>query len=495
MAEKHSRKKRPFFKTVYWRLLMAYIVIITIAVAVLTGVMISIITIQYQDNTKADMFRECDHINSIMSGWWDGEQRDAVSLELGTIARQYNAQIWIIGLDKEVTIQPGDNWFISEEKIKDADYVDAVLQGNKVSIPELYDNPDIPVMTVGRPIVIDGRIEGAILMSKQLMDIRKSTQSITQSILLPSCLAILLTVVLVSLILLRVTHPLVEMNRIAKSYAKGDFKERVKVTSGDEIGQLAESFNAMATDLENLETMRRSFVANVSHELKSPLASMWGFLQAMLDGSIPEEEHPEYMQLVLEETQRLNALINDLLNLSTIESGKIPLKSSKFDLNELILRTLFTFEQRIDEKELEVDIQFETDQLYVWADSERVTQVIRNLVDNALKYLELHGVLTIKTEVDKKEKMVTVFVKDTGAGIPEEDVKHVWERFYKVDKAHTPRKEGTGLGLSITKRIIEQHGGSVGVESVLTEGTTFWFSLPLFENQEEEQLKKQLKKK
>lgn len=480
---KSKRERTPIlFRTIYGRLLLSYLSVITIAIIVLVLIMVSVISNQYTNEMKSELVRECNNINTIMPMWMDDEQREKVRMELAVIARQYNAQIWIVDLQKEVYIQPGDNWLLSEELIVNNPALDAIFNGEEILTMSLSeDSIRGNVMTIGRPFIKDGKIQGAILMSKRTMDVVRNTKIISQSLIIPTCVAIILTVLLVSIILRRFTSPLASMNQIAKSYAKGDFQERVAVTSADEIGQLAVSFNAMASDLQSLEDMRRSFVANVSHELKSPLASMWGFLQAMLDGSIPESEHKEYMQLVLDETRRLSALIDDLLNLSTMESGDIPMKPSSFDVNELIVRTLFTFERRIDEKQIDVDLRFAQETTVVWADRERITQVIRNLVDNALKYLEKDGTLSVVSKIYVKEHKVYIALHDTGAGIPPEDVKHVFERFYKVDKAHTPRKEGTGLGLSIVKRIIEQHGGTVEVESVLGEGTTFIFSLPLYE--------------
>lgn len=482
MIKRKKEKKALLLRTIYGRLLLSYIAVITITIIVLIVIMVRIISNQYTNEMKNELVRECNNINSIMPMWMDEEQREKVRMELAVIARQYNAQIWIIDLQKEVYIQPGDNWLISEERIVNNPALDAIFNGEEILTMNLSeDSIRGNVMTIGRPFVKSGKIQGAILMSKRTIDVVRNTKLISQSLIIPTCLAIVLTVLLVSIILRRFTSPLASMNQIAKSYAKGYFKERVAVTSADEIGQLAVSFNAMASDLQSLEDMRRSFVANVSHELKSPLASMWGFLQAMLDGSIPEREHQEYMELVLDETRRLSALIDDLLNLSTMESGDIPMKPLSFDINELVVRTLFTFEQRIDEKEVNVDLRFAQESTLVWADRERITQVIRNLVDNALKYLDKGGTLSVVSKLHIKGNMVYIALQDTGAGIPPEDVKHIFERFYKVDKAHTPRKEGTGLGLSIVKRIIEQHGGTVEVESVLGEGTTFIFSLPLYQ--------------
>lgn len=485
--EKIKKQKRPFYKTVYMRLLLAYIAIIIVTVVVLTFLMRSMIYYYNAEELNNEMVRECRYINDNVMPMWlaGGEQKDTARSELAIIARKYDAQIWIMDRKRVVYLESGDNWKMDQKVLSEggpAAAVDAIFAGEELKTLTLSD-PDTRerILTVGRPFLFNDRIEGAILMSQRTIDVTITTEKIYSSLMIPSAIAVLLTVFLLSVILRRFTSPLAQMNDIAKSYAKGDFAQRVRVTSNDEIGQLADSFNAMADDLQGLEDMRRSFVANVSHELKSPLASMWGFLQAVLDGSIKERDQKEYLQIVLDETQRLSVLINDLLDLSKIESGEVPINPSSFDINELIARTLITFEQRLDEKQIHVELIFEPEQIMLWADKERITQVIRNLVDNAIKYLPLAGTLTIVSKENLKEGIVMVQVRDTGTGIPQRDLQHIWERFYKVDKAHTPGKEGTGLGLSIVKRIIDQHDGSISVTSEEGVGTEFVFYLPIVE--------------
>ena len=487
MTRNWEKIKKPFYKTVYIRLLLAYIGIIIVTVVVLTFLMRSMIYFHNAEELNNEMVRECRYINDNVMPMWlaGGEQKDTARSELAIIARKYDAQIWIMDRMRVVYLESGDNWKLDQKALKEkgpSAAVDAIFSGEELKTLTLSD-PGIHerILTVGRPFIFNDRIEGAILMSQRTIDVSITTEKIYRSLMIPASIAVLLTVFLLSIILRRFTSPLAQMNDIAKSYAKGDFDKRVKVTSNDEIGQLAESFNSMADDLQGLEDMRRSFVANVSHELKSPLASMWGFLQAMLDGSIQERDQKEYLQIVLDETQRLNALINDLLDLSKIESGDVPINPSSFDMNELIARTLITFERRLDEKKIQVELIFEPDQIILWADRERITQVIRNLIDNAIKYLTTEGTLTIISKENLKQGVVSVEVRDTGTGIPKKDLQHIWERFYKVDKAHTPGKEGTGLGLSIVKRIIDQHDGSISVTSEEGVGTSFVFYLPIAE--------------
>ena len=274
----------------------------------------------------------------------------------------------------------------------------------------------------------------------------------------------------------RIINPFVDMNHIVQCYSKGDFSQRIPVQGRDEASQLGKSFNEMADQLKNLEVTRQSFVANVSHELRSPLTSMKGFLEAMMDGTIPPEEHENYIGIVLSETRRMTAMVNDLLDLARIESGIITVNYEVFDINELIRRTLITFEARISEKRMELDVRFSTEQAYVYADSNQISQVLRNLIDNAIKYSPEGRTLVVSTYALRKEVYVTI--RDTGMGIPAEDVPHIFDRFYKVEKAHTPSPQvGSGLGLAIVKKIIEAHGQSITVKSARGKGTQFTFTL------------------
>ncbi|MBQ1771576.1 MAG: GHKL domain-containing protein, partial [Clostridia bacterium] len=265
-------------------------------------------------------------------------------------------------------------------------------------------------------------------------------------------------------------------NDIVQQYSMGDYNARIPISGTEETIQLALSFNNMADQLEDLEATRQSFVANVSHELRSPLTSMKGFLEAMHDGTIVKEEYDQYIDIVLTETKRMASMVNDLLDLARIESGKSVLKLEVFDINELIRRILITFEARIYERKMDVEIRFAQEQFYVEADSTQISQVIRNLIDNAIKYSPENSKLRIATYAMRKE--VYISIQDFGQGIPEEDVPRVFDRFYKVEKAHTPSKQsGTGLGLSIVKRIIDQHGQKITLKSARGKGSTFTFTL------------------
>ena len=269
------------------------------------------------------------------------------------------------------------------------------------------------------------------------------------------------------------TRPLTAMARAAGEMANGRFSARAPIEGSSEIRELATSFNLMAEQLNTLEQSRRDFVANVSHELRSPVTSIQGFAQGMLDGTIPHEDHEQYLSVVVDETRRLSKLINNLLSLSRMENEDVKLTITRFDVNELIRRVLISRIPEIDEKHIDVDIQFENEQQFVQADMDQIQQVVINLMDNALKFSPTGGTLTLATRQENKLTFVTV--KDTGSGIRPEDAPHIFERFYKADKAHTVGK-GTGLGLAICRRIMEKHGQRIRLVPTDT-GAAFGFTL------------------
>lgn len=271
-----------------------------------------------------------------------------------------------------------------------------------------------------------------------------------------------------------IVRPLAEINKAARKISKGEVERRVDLKSNDEIGELAESFNIMADSLEKVENNRREFISNVSHELRSPITSIKGFIGGMLDGVIPKDKENYYLSVTYEEIQRLTRLVNDLLDLSAMEAGKFKLSIGEIDINEIIRLCVIKFETRINVKRLEVDVTLQDEHLYAIGDRDRIIQVVTNLLDNAIKYVNDGGNIKVVTRTKGEKVLVTIF--NNGPTIPEEDVKHIWERFYKSDKSRTS-KVSTGLGLPIVRNILTQLGEDIWVENNGKEGVTFHFTL------------------
>ena len=273
----------------------------------------------------------------------------------------------------------------------------------------------------------------------------------------------------------RISRPLKEMSYAAKSFAKGKFSVRVPVRGNDEVAELATAFNNMAGSLEKLEENRSMFLSNVSHDLRTPMTTISGFIDGILSGAIPEDKTSYYLEIVRSEVKRLARLVNSLLDITRLESGSRKYNKTVFDICELARQVLISCEARIEEKKLEVTFECDDDNMSVYADGDAIHQVLYNLIDNAVKFSDDKGELSVKVHSTDKKTVVTV--RNSGKGISAEDTPHVFDRFYKSDRSRGLDKTGMGLGLYISKTIIDQHGEEMWVKS--EEGAYCEFSFTL----------------
>ena len=271
--------------------------------------------------------------------------------------------------------------------------------------------------------------------------------------------------------------PIRKITRGADRFASGNFEEKIDVHSNDEIGYLAASLNYMANELNTLEEDQKKFVSNVSHDFRSPLTSIKGYVEAILDGTIPVELQDKYLNIILFETERLNKLTKSLLELNKFGKHGIMLDITEFDINNTIKTTVQTFEGTCLQKHISFNLILTGEKLFVSADISKIQQVLYNLIDNAIKFSHADSAITIETT--EKNETVFVSVKDTGIGIPSDSLKKIWERFYKTDLSRGKDKKGTGLGLSIVKEIIQAHGENINCISTEGVGTEFIFTLPI----------------
>jgi signal transduction histidine kinase len=335
-------------------------------------------------------------------------------------------------------------------------------------------------LTMGKPFShsIEGYIEpfrGVIYMHTPIPEVNRARSSVFNYFMISVAVSIAVTIILVYIFSLRLTNPLKQMNKAAKIIAGGNFQERLSIKSRDEIGELSASFNQMVTSLENLEELRRSFIANVSHELRTPMTSIRGFIEGILDGTIPQERQNEYLEIVRDETIRLNRLVNDMLDLARMEAGEMKLTYKSFNINELVRRTIIKLETLIVRKGINVDAFFEEEEVYAYADSDAIERVIYNLVHNAIKFTDNGGIISVKVSLYKDK--VYVSIKDNGVGIDEDEIDFIWDRFHKSDRSRGVDKSGTGLGLAIVRNIILEHRQEIKVQSRPREGTEFIFTL------------------
>lgn len=275
----------------------------------------------------------------------------------------------------------------------------------------------------------------------------------------------------------RINKPLRLMSDAAKAMAKGDFSRRIPVTSDDEIGELAASFNQMTNSLSRLEETRKSFIANVSHEMRTPMTTIGGFIDGIIDGTIEPEKQKHYLGIVSSEVKRLSRMVQSMLNLARLESSEFVLKCDSFDFREQILNIVIGQEQRIEEKNISIKGLDSLPAVTVKADKDLIYQAVYNLVDNAIKFVNEGGTISFELGVDAAG--VNFSVTNSGVGIPRGDLPFIFDRFYKLDKSRAANKNSMGLGLYIVKTIIKNHGGTISVASKENEFTRFKFVLPI----------------
>lgn len=342
----------------------------------------------------------------------------------------------------------------------------------KGSLGELY--PDQSLICA-HDIASDNRTFGYIFSFVSTHKEDALVEVVRRTLLNSSIWVLMAAIIATYFITDRIIHPLKIMTRAAKKFGKGDFSERVEVRGKDEVAELAVAFNNMAESLDNFEKMRNSFLANVSHDLRTPMTTIAGFIDGITSGAIPKEQQEHYLSIISSEIHRLSRLVSQLLDISRLESGEKRFSFSDFDIAEVGRLIIISFEKEIESKHLDVDFITDEDSMIAFADKDAIYQVLYNLVHNAIKFSRENGRLIIKMTRNVAKK-ITVSVYDDGQNLSDEDAAHVFDRFYKTDKSRGLDKSGVGLGLYICKTIIDSHGEEIHL-ATHTDGCEFWFTL------------------
>ena len=329
------------------------------------------------------------------------------------------------------------------------------------------------VISVYAPISGNYSIYGYVLLHLPVKDALSFRDSILNVVYLTGLIIFALSLVLLIVFHWIVYRPLRRITVAANQFADGRLEYRCRVHSEDEMGYLANTLNFMAGELSKMEEYQRKFISNVSHDFRSPLTTIKGYLEAIIDGTIPPELHEKYMRLVITETERLTKLTQNTLGL---ESRGAYLELGDFDINQVVKNTAAAFEGACLPKRITFDLTFSSRTLMVRADLSKIQQVLYNLIDNAIKFS--HNGSVIWLETSERYDRVFVSVRDSGIGIPKESQQKIWERFYKTDLSRGKDKKGTGLGLSIVKEILQAHAQTIDVISTVGVGTEFIFTLP-----------------
>lgn len=460
--------------------MMLFMVIIFLSLYISGVMMTQVISTSYNEDTERQLKNVAQdasiYIMLYYADFWTEAEFEQAITEKAVLDKDV---IWWIRSDGSVSVyNMGQDENVNKELIQQyySQVSEELNEGNTMSIKTKGDWPVSPaVMTIARPLLDADRGNEYLFVHKKLTALNESMQNIYRQIVLSVAISAILAMVLTYIFTRYMLRPLTVVSKGARQLARGHFDIWLEVRSKDEIGQMADTFNSLARELRKYKQSRDSFVANVSHELRSPLTSMQGLVQGVVDGTIPENEANHYLNVVLDETKRLNKLISNMLNLSKIESGQFRTELGEVEVNELIRRVLITFESKIDVKNLMVEVDFQHNKELAIANQDQLVQVVQNIMDNAIKFADYGGRLRIST-MDEKGS-IFVSINNSGEPIPRADIPYLFDRFYKGDASHTRVQEGTGIGLSLVKKILEEHRQRIWVESDSIGGTTFTFTL------------------
>lgn len=359
--------------------------------------------------------------------------------------------------------------------INDFDYGD--LKGKHDILWDFYGLFSEPELSVFSPISNSFEIKGYVVINIPESAIVERVYDTFNTNYLTLAIVLILSSAFLVLYFFQVHRPIKEITRATNEYSKGNLSYHVKPMHNDEIGRLGMSLDYMASQLNESDKFQQKFLSNISHDFRSPLTSIKGYLEAIQDGTIPPEMLDKYIGIMLFETERLTKLTSNILTLNELDPKSVRLDISTFDLNSIIRHNVETFEGTCKKKGIKFNITYANSVQNVKADKGRIQQVIYNLIDNAIKFSKENSYIYIT--VKEKGEKAQISIKDTGCGIAKEDIDKIWDRFYKSDSSRGRDKKGSGLGLSITKEVIQAHGENIDVVSTVGVGTEFIFTLEL----------------
>ncbi len=471
-------------RTLYWKFLLAYLFFAFFGFLVVAN-FVSGMTFDHLKKEKAEaLYREAVIIsNSYASDLYNNNtSMETVKKQLDALDSYLSASVWIMNPSGRVLVDSKHPIDVENQIV--VENFDPTITGNTYyTVGNFFGMFEEDMLTVFAPITADYKVKGYVVILTPVSTLEQSSNSLLNISYLLLVILFLLSLIILIFFTELVYIPLRKITRATEQYALGNLHYQLSVDSEDEIGYLAASLSYMAEELAQGEDNQKKLVANISHDFRSPLTSIRGYLEAMLDGTIPPEMHEKYLQIVLNETDRLTKLTNNLLTLNNLNAKGMLLEKTDFDLNSVIKNTAATFEGTCRQKTIAIELILTGEKMIVHADMIKIQQVLYNLLDNAIKFSHHDSVIKIETTI--KHNKVFVSVKDNGIGIPKDSLKLIWDRFYKTDLSRGKDKRGTGLGLSITREIIKAHGENINVISTEGVGSEFIFTLPCVDTGED----------
>ena len=409
--------------------------------------------------------------NTVSAYYYSGDIA-SIRSELIRTAKVTGARLWLINSAGTVIVDSASREITGTEG-----YDPKLLEQTYTENYIIYDDPDVPMLAVMEPVMSNYRTSGYVCVFTPMSIVDSKTTKNMDVINLSLIIVCGGLLVIFAVIFLIIAIPAKKIRNAAMEFSKGNYDYKFRIRSHDEFRDLSDAMNYMVGELQSTEEKQRKFIANISHDFRSPLTSIKGYAEAIKDGTIPYESKDKYLDIILSESERLHKLTSNILELNSMDNGAVKLNIKSFSITKVIKSIADSFEGICRQKKLKIKLQFEESDMIVDADQGKIEQVIYNLTDNAIKFSESGSEIVIGAEI--KGSKTVIRVKDSGCGIPKDSIKKIWDRFYKSDSSRGRDKKGTGLGLSIVKEIITAHDENINVISTEGVGTEFSFTLPV----------------
>ena len=471
-------------KTLYSKFLLGYLIFACFGFLVV-ATFISSMTLEHLKREKADtLYRESTLIaNTYASDLYDNKiSLEVVKEQLDALSVYLNARIWIINPSGRMIMTTETPLDLETEQVVEG-FDPTITESSFYTTGTFFDCFSEEMLSVFAPITSNYKVRGYVVIHAGMDDIRASSESLLNISYIMLAIFFLLSLIILIFFTEMVYLPLRRIIAATEQYAAGNMHYEFSVDSEDEIGYLAASLSYMASEVARSEDNQKKFIANVSHDFRSPLTSIKGYLEAMLDGTIPPELHEKYIGIVLNETERLTKLTNSLLSLNNLNMKGMVLEKTVFDINEMIRRTAASFEGTCQKKHISISLVLTGETLPVLADKGKIEQVLYNLLDNAVKYrCEDRPLDIVVTTTNISNSRLEITIADNGIGIKKEHLRKIFEKFYRVPTGNQHDVKGFGLGLAYVYKMIYVLGGTIKAESELNQGTKFIIILPLIKN-------------
>lgn len=466
--------KRNFFDKIIVGILILLVFVFTGLTTYTTYATQRVLVMEQQDNliNEATLISE-QSIKSYLQGITSLEY---LEVRLDEFEDSLKTSVWVFSAEGRLIAASNTDYNIKPPQNLRQLNPDIDLEKGFTHTGTFYDIFQDTMISIGIPIYDNDTLSGYLILHTAMTEMDKLQSDMMSIIYLPFLVMLLIVVFVLVFFSGTLIRPISKINNAAREYAKGNFEVKTGVKRNDELGELSDSLEYMAGELGKLDEYRKNFIANISHDFRSPLTSIKGYLEAMLDGTIPVEKYDRYLNIVLNESKRLTKLTSGLLELNNFDTYGPVLKRKDFDIVDVVRETRNAVEGKCEDKKIDFRMQCPAKDTVVFADKTKIGQVVYNLVDNAIKFTPPNGQITV-TIYEKNDK-IFVSVKDSGPGIEKDKQNRVFERFYKADSSRGKDKQGTGLGLSITKEIIKAHGENIDLISTEGVGSEFVFSLP-----------------